>query len=341
MSPLRIAVALPHFGVYGGIRRFFELGRVWVARGHEVALLAPSTGERRDQPWLPFEGRIGDWSDLARHPWDAMLSPDPALLTRLEAPGALRVYYAVLEGAPGMREACRRADLVLANSKGMVRYLSTRGIQAAEASGGVNLAFFRADTPDPRPIRARSGAPVQVLVYGRLSRARKGSKAAVRAVESAARSTRVPVEVTLFDSIPPTGEEPPLGKLSVPHRWVLRPSQGALRELYASADLFVSAERRAGWSNTAAEAMACGATVVCTKSGTEDFAIDGVTAAVGWPWSWALARKIAPLLRDPAARAKLAAAGHERIAQFSWERTADRIETAIRSRLSHQAGAHA
>jgi len=341
MNHLRIAVALPHFGVFGGIRRFFELGRVWVSRGHEVALLAPVTGTGRDQPWLPFEGRIGDLSELTKRPWDVVMTPDPALVNRLEAPGAMWVYYAVLEGAPGMRDACRRADLVLANSKGMVRYLSLRGVQAAEAAGGINLSFFHPDAPDPRPLRARSGAPVQVLVYGRLSRARKGSRAAIRAVESAARRTRVPVEVTLFDSIPPTGDDPPLGKLSVPHRWVLRPTQDVLRTLYANADLFVSAERRAGWSNTAAEAMACGATVVCTKSGTEDFAIDGVTAAVGWPWSWVLARKLAPLLRDPAARIKLAAAGRERIAQFPWERTADRIETAIRSRLAHKTSAHA
>jgi glycosyltransferase involved in cell wall biosynthesis len=222
----------------------------------------------------------------------------------------------------------------------MLRYLSQRGVQAAEAVGGVNLSFFRPDHPDPRPIRARTGAPVQVLVYGRLSRPRKGSRIAVRAIESAARSTRIPVELTLFDSLPPGAPGEPLGRpVAVPHRWVFRPSQEELRALYAKADLFVSAERRAGWSNTAAEAMACGAAVVCTRSGTEDFAIDGKTASVCWPWSWAIAKKIAPLLRDPSARVALAAAGRERIGDFPWERTADRIEIALRSRLERNEAA--
>jgi len=341
MSPLRIAVALPHFGVYGGIRRFLELGRVWVARGHRVALLTPWSARQGEAPWLQFEGHVGDLGELATDSWDAVLCPDPEILLDLEPRGALLVYYAVLEGAPGMRDACRRADLVLANSRGMVRYVGYMGIQAAEAVGGVNLTFFHPDSPDPRPLRARTGAPVQVLVYGRLSRARKGSRAAVRAVELAARATRVPTELTLFDTVPPDSPEPKLRTVRIPHRWVLGPSQERLRELYASADLFVSAERRAGWSNTAAEAMACGAAVVCTRSGTEDFAIDGLTAAVSWRWSWALARKIAPLLRDPEARAALAHSGRARIGQFPWERTADRIETAIRARLSRKEAAHA
>ena len=341
MRPLRIAVALPHFGVYGGIRRFLELGRVWVARGHVVALMTPG-GRGQPTPWLPFEGRLEDLSALRAEPWDAVLSPDPALFQTLETRGALRVFYAVLEKAPDLITACRRADLVLANSKGMLRHLSQRGVQAAEAVGGVNLSFFRPDDPDPRHLRARTGAPVQVLVYGRLSRPRKGSRIAVRAIESAARSTRIPLELTLFDSLPPNGPGEPLGRsVAVPHRWDFHPSQEELRALYANADLFVSAERRAGWSNTAAEAMACGVAVVCTRSGTEDFALDGVTASVGWPWAWALSRRIAPLLRDPSTRAALAAAGRQRIRAFSWERTADRIEVALWSRLERKEAARA
>src|SRR5207253_9289386 len=87
--------------------------------------------------------------------------------------------------------------------------------------------------------------------------------------------------------------------------------------------------------NTAAEAMASGVAVVCTPSGTEDFAIDGVTAAVSrWRWSWALAGAIRPLLSDPARRAALAARGLEKIQEFSWERTADRTDLALDTRLS-------
>ncbi len=340
MGSLRIAVALPHFGVFGGVRRFLELGRVWVARGHEVALLTPpARGEER--PWLHFAGRVGSLDELRSGRWDAVLSPDPALFLSADAEGALRVFYAVLEGAPGAPSAWRRADLVLANSAGMLRHLARRGVRAVDAAGGVDLDLFRPRVPDPRAGRSRAGAPVKALVYGRLSRPRKGSWAAARAVEAAARSTGVSTELTLFDAPPDGASEPMLPRdLSIPHRWVLHPTQEELQALYADADLFVSAERRAGWCNTAAEAMASGAAVVCTRSGTEDFARDGETARVTrWPWAWALARKVAPLLRDPETRIALGRRGRERIAQFTWERTADRIERALMGRLGRRSDA--
>lgn len=320
-------------GVYGGIRRFLELGRVWVARGHTVAILTPGGGG--DRPWLPFEGRTGSLDELSLGRWDVLMSPDPALFLESHAPGALRVFYAVLEGAPGAAAAWRRADLMLANSEGMRRHLARRGVGSVTAAGGVNTEFFRPDNPDLRRDRSSAKEPLKALVYGRLSRARKGSWAAARAIESAARATGVATELTLFDTPPKGAPDPRLKRdLSIPCRWVLRPTQEELRALYAGTDIFVSAERRAGWCNTAAEAMACGAAVVCTRSGTEDFAVDGETAAVTpWPWTWSLARKVASLLRRDEARRLLGARGRARISNFTWERTAERIERAIAERL--------
>jgi glycosyltransferase involved in cell wall biosynthesis len=346
---LRIAVALPHLGVYGGIRRFFELGAVWSARGHAVALLTPPPagdpappGEPRDA-WLPFGGEVGGLDRIASEPWDVLLSPDPDLFVRAGAPGALRVFYAVLEGAPRAEAAWRRADVVLANSATMKRHLARRGIGAADGVGGVNLASFHPPLPDPRPARAGSGAPVQALIYGRLSRRRKGTEVAARAVAMAARRTGVPVELTLFDAPPPgTSERADALPIGIPHRWVLRPSQEELADLYRGADIFVSAERRAGWCNTAAEAMACGAAVVCTPSGTEDFAKHGETALVArWPWAWLLSRRIASLLRAPHDRLRIAARGNERIRDFAWEGTADRLLALFQDRIEQGRGRRA
>jgi glycosyltransferase involved in cell wall biosynthesis len=335
MDRLRIAVALPHLGVYGGIRRFLELGNVWAGRGHDVALLLPQQATARE-PWIPFRGRVGDLGELPALGADVLLSPEPALFLSADAPGALRVFYSVLEGAPGDRDAARSADLVLANSRGLVRTWARRRVAAEPAPGGVDFSRFHPPARDLRPERARIGEPVRALVYGRLSRRRKGSWTAVRAVEAASRATGVAVTLTLFDARTGPGEEPRElpRRLAIPHRWVHDPTQADLAALYGDADLFVSAERRAGWCNTAAEAMACGAAVACTRSGTEDFAENGATARVArHPWTWLLARAIAPLLRDPAARAELAARGRERIAQFSWERTASRIEALVLERL--------
>ncbi|MGE5180397.1 MAG: glycosyltransferase [Bacteroidota bacterium] len=333
MERLRLAVALPHLGVYGGVRRFLELGRIWSERGHDVALATPP--DPRAAPWLPFPGRLVPIDALTRERWDALITPDPALFEAIRLDGALRVFYAVLEKAPGAREAWRSADLVLANSRGMARHLRRRGVHAVEAPGGVNLATFHPPKEEARPRSGRSDAPVCALVYGRLSRRRKGSLAAAQAVDRAARRAGVEVTLTLFDS-PPPGEPPPPERLplSIPHRWVIHPSQETLVGLYGEADLFVSAERRAGWCNTAAEAMACGAAVVCTRSGAEDFACHGETALVSrFPWTWTLARHVTALLRDPDRRARIAAGGRRRIQEFPWERTAATIEAALIERL--------
>lgn len=338
MDRLRIAVALPHLGVYGGVRRFLELGRIWSERGHDVALATP-TGDRDAVPWLPFPGRVVSLESLAGERWDVLLSPDPRLFHEVRLQGALRVFYAVLERAPGAVAAWRSADLVLANSEGMARHLRRRRVHAVRAPGGVNLATFHPPVEDPRP-RGPADEPVRALVYGRLSRRRKGTWAAVRAVERAARRSRVSVSLTLFDAPPPGApaaeEFPPL---SIPHRWVLHPSQETLVTLYGETDLFVSAERRAGWCNTAAEAMACGAAVVCTTSGTEDFARHGDTALVSrFSWSWTLARHVEALLRDPERRGQIAERGRRQIAEFPWERTAVTIEEALCRRLRERTG---
>lgn len=332
MDRFRIAVALPHLGVYGGVRRFLELGRVWSERGHDVALATPSSASGAS-PWLPFPGRILTLDALAEERWDVVLSPDPILFGEVSARGALRVFYAVLEKAPGAEAAWRSADLVLANSAGMARHVARRGVAVVPAPGGINAARFHPPRDDPRP-RGRLDEPVRALVYGRLSRRRKGTLAAARAVERASRKSGVPVTLTLFDAPPPGAPDPDRLPLSIPNRWVIHPSQETLVSLYGESDLFVSAERRAGWCNTAAEAMACGAAVVCTRSGTEDFARHRETAMVSrYPWSWTLARHVETLLRDPERRGQIAARGLERIRGFPWERTAAIIETAITQRF--------
>jgi glycosyltransferase involved in cell wall biosynthesis len=102
--------------------------------------------------------------------------------------------------------------------------------------------------------------------------------------------------------------------------------------LFSRADVFVSAEQRAGWSNTTAEAMACGLPVVCTPSGTRDFAFNGRTAlVVSRPWAFLLRRQVRKLLRDEALRRRLAGAGREKIMEFTWDFLAARLEGIFRN----------
>jgi glycosyltransferase involved in cell wall biosynthesis len=87
----------------------------------------------------------------------------------------------------------------------------------------------------------------------------------------------------------------------------------------------VAAEKRAGWCNTALESLACGCALVCTRSGTTDFARDGENALVSFRHPWFLRRAIGRLLRDAALRERLSAAGPGSAARWAWPSLARRI----------------
>jgi glycosyltransferase involved in cell wall biosynthesis len=106
--------------------------------------------------------------------------------------------------------------------------------------------------------------------------------------------------------------------------------------LYSQADVFASAERRAGWANTAAEAMACRLPVVCTRSGSRDFALHEKTAlVVPWASSFLLRRQLRRLILDADLCRRLAEAGYEKIKEFTWEALAGRLERVFQDILSN------
>ncbi len=192
--------------------------------------------------------------------------------------------------------------------------------------GGIDTELFH---PDP----SRRGPGLRVLAYGRRSRARKGTDLVVDAVRRARRCFP-DLELVLFDHVGEGNEGDPRAGFDpgFPVRWVLNPSAAELAALYQSADVFVSAEKRAGWCNTAIEAMASGCAVVCTPSGTQDFARDGETALVArWRHPWFVGRAIERVLGDAALRAQLQAAGPGAAAPFAWPVLAAKILAQLES----------
>ena len=119
--------------------------------------------------------------------------------------------------------------------------------------------------------------------------------------------------------------------------WGRRFTQPQLVEFLQQADIFVDGHIRGGWCNPVAEAMACGAAVVCTRIGaTADFAQDGETALLidpDGPISDGLRAGIEQLLADAELRQRLAQNAQERIAQFDYELVAPHVLTALGARL--------
>ncbi len=114
-------------------------------------------------------------------------------------------------------------------------------------------------------------------------------------------------------------------------------------ELYSEAELAVVPSLYEGFSLPAIEAMACGVPLVATTGGAipEVVGADGDTALLVTPGdSEALAAKLRTALDDPALRARVGAAGRQRVIdRWSWLHTAERTVAQYRARLEeHRAG---
>ncbi|MBV1735321.1 MAG: glycosyltransferase family 4 protein [Candidatus Desulforudis sp.] len=101
-----------------------------------------------------------------------------------------------------------------------------------------------------------------------------------------------------------------------------------LVRLYNSASIFLSSSVAEGFSLPPAEAMACGCAVVATDSGgIREYADHGKTALLSPPRDpEALAKNLLRILKDDNLRIQLARAGHERIKEFTWDRSTDLLE---------------
>jgi glycosyltransferase involved in cell wall biosynthesis len=335
-TPYDIAAILPGVGVFGGVRRFVEVGNEMVRRGHRYTIYHPG-GNPPD--WIGFDGEVRPLEALGDTRHQVVVCNDPPLYRKFhDIPADVRLFYFVLEGIEDERSIVGGGWTPLANSESMHRYLQRRyRVDAQQVVGGINLDVFR-------PVKVeRDPSKFRVLTFGRVSRRKKGVDIVRRAVESmAGRSARRggrPVTLVLFDHVGFGNEQDPreVFKSSVECEWHINRSQSELAELYSSCDVFVNAEKKAGWTNTVAEAMACGVPVVCTKSGTLDMARHGETAWVTrFRHPWFFRTGMEALRDDDFLSSHLRDTALAQMERFSWPRVTDRLLGVIASELAGQ-----
>ncbi len=318
---MRISTFLPHVEVFGGVRRFLELGNAWSGLGHRVTLFHPGG----DPPaWLSYHGSVARLESASSAEADLAVCADPHTYRTFRAhPARLHLYYCVLEGDRGALQAARDREVILAaNSSALKNALRRRSRRPVlDGIGGINLSQFHPDGS------VRCPEPFRILVNGRRSRTRKGTDLILTVLRSLAGKT-ARFETVLFDSVGPANRQDPRPGAPLPPdaRYVMNPTQEELVRLYQSSHVFVAAERRAGWCNTALEALACGCALVCTPSGTRDFARHGETAWVSrLRHPWILARGVRRLLEDDVLREKLARAGPVEASRWTWSSLAEKL----------------
>ena len=309
-SMLTIRTLLPHVRIAGGVRRFLELGNEFVKRGHEYSVFKPDT---TPPDWFECRFPFRPIETLGDKPCDVTLCGDTGLLPVLAtAPSRLRVLVAI-----GDRYATRYRDfladnpetLVIGNSSAWTEYLP--GARGVAVPGGVNLAQFTPGTRRPGPFtitavgrvdKKREAIPVLLEAFRRLG----WKDARIRVVTD--ETGRVPLKFFFMR-----------GRIEL----VDGRDQKDLVQYYRDSDVMVTMERTAGWSNPAAEAMACGVPVVCTRYGTQDFADASTAIVVPVDDVHTLMKALREVREHPEAAKARVEEGLKRIRRFEWGRVAE------------------
>ncbi|HEU5147623.1 MAG TPA: glycosyltransferase family 4 protein [Chryseosolibacter sp.] len=326
---LVLGVILPHTKIFGGVKRFFEIANILISKGHTFTVFTP---EGKSPDWFPFSGEVLTLDQISRYKFDALFITEPAFLGALDqANTTIKIFYAVLQRRYIRKVAARRDLIMFANSTPLYEYLGgSRNQHLIKCIGGIDLNKFgyrQREMKDPSD-------PFIVLAYGRFYRKKKGTLMVVKSCERLYRQG-YNIKLMLFDSPVDEDSRKKVKEFScaVPFEFFVDHPVERLPELYYKADLFVSAERNAGWSNTSAEAMACGLPVVATRSGTSDFLIHEKTGLVVWRHRWFIQRAIKRMYHDDSLRQSLAANARKAIEQYSWESLADTIQGFVSKRL--------
>lgn len=318
---MNIGAILPHTRLYGGVKRFIELGRIFRQHGHNFTIYTP-TGE--PPTWTHNDLRYATFNDLNTEHNQLLFTTDrKSKAVILNAHADYKIFYHVVirhKASTMMRD---RRFHVFACSSNVYRY-DRIWFQRTPflAVGGINTSLFW-----KKPIKERkSDDPFIIMLYGRLSEGMKGSGLIVKACEQLYKKYPF-IKLLLFDT--PVNQEmfdlDHAFNAAVPFDFVLNHPVEKNVELFHRADIFVSAEKQTGWANTVAEAMACGIPVVATRGGTMDIVLDNETGILVKRNVRSIRKGIEKLIVSEELRKRLAANGYTHILKFDWKNLAASI----------------
>lgn len=319
---MRFGVLLPHTKLYGGVKRFLELGNVFVEKGHDFCVFTP---DGQSPLWFPYKGRMATFDDLKGAALDALWTTTPAYMPLvLQSSARHKIFYHV-RIKEKLADILKNPEVELYACSGNVyeHDLKKYGKQAFMAVGGVTVSNYQ-----PKQDYHVENRPFVVMGYGRLAESVKGTRYVVSACERLYKKG-YNIKLLLFDTH--TSEKMKQKyerfRCSCPYEFILNHPFERNSKLFGRADCFVSAEnpKYSGWNNTVAEAMACGLPVISTKAGTNDLLVDGVNGLRSARWIFCFARHIARLYHNEDLRRMLGTAAREHIKKFDWELVADRI----------------
>jgi 2-polyprenyl-3-methyl-5-hydroxy-6-metoxy-1,4-benzoquinol methylase len=315
----RILVACHDLVLAGGLFRFERFGRIARARGHELVFLQFA---EKNPPARAIEFPVLGLQEAASSEWDVTMIPGAGF-----PPETIQQFSQLAHPQFGLRmqhvlnDQTRKSGFIQVNQvfkphvvvfnnqdwpPGSYTTLQARRFHVLE--GAVDVAALAPQR------RCKSATRTSPFVVGGLA-----SKNAAPLIE-ATRMLGSGVELRLFGNA---------GDLDHAAADLVRPgvvklvgtlSERELPTFYGGLDCVVHTETFAGWANLAAEALACGIPLVCTRHGTRAFAVDGETALVmAEPTPEEICSSIKQLQSNEELRNHLSSSGRHMITRYSWE----------------------
>ncbi|WP_291855918.1 glycosyltransferase family 4 protein [Marinilabilia sp.] len=319
---LNIGVVLPHTKLYGGVRRFLELGNFFVSKGHQAFIF---THDGKSPEWFSFNGQILSFEKMRDFKLDALFFTEPSFAPLVAETKSTRKIFYFVRANENLNKIRKKVENVefFANSTNMVQLAKRKfNIEAFPAIGGLNP-----DQYVPRKdLGIKQGKPFEILAYGRLAERRKGTKYVVSACERLLKKG-YSIHLTLFDTPVTEKMEKAIKEFSttIPYSFILNHPVEKNQEIFHKADVFVAPEKKAGWANTVVEAMACGIPVIASTSGTMDFLVHEETGLIVSRNSRRIAKAIVRLIENEQLRIDLAEKAVDKVKIFAWNVLGEKI----------------
>lgn len=317
---MKIGAILPHLKLFGGVKRYLELGNVFVDMGHQFTIYVP---EKDDVSWFTFRGKVDVLSTLIDASLDAIFTSEEVFLNNLILSKAGKKIFYVISKNKALKEIVKNENITLfANSSTTYRWvLKKTGVIPFKAFGGIDIESFSG------PLHQKQDDTINILTYGRqMNNNVKGTNFVTGACELLYKKGQN-IKLLLFDTPVDDYTQKLIDRYSVdiPYEFIVNHPVERNRELFNRADIFASAERKGGWSNTCAEAMASGVPVVATKIGTEDFLFNNKNGFVIRRNKHSIARALQKLIHSEGLRKKFAENGIFEIGKYDWKIVAHKI----------------
>ena len=112
---LILGAILPHTQIFGGVKRYFELGNALVDRGHQFIIFTP---QGIKPSWLNFKGTVTLLDNLSDYTLNVLLVSETQYLPLLHrSKPALKIFYAILERRSYVKKIFKYSNIIiLANS---------------------------------------------------------------------------------------------------------------------------------------------------------------------------------------------------------------------------------